>query len=100
MRLGILSDTHGNLTTAAAGVRALEEAGAEFFIHCGDVGSTEILDLLAGHPSAFVFGNTDWDRRSLQRYADDIGIQCLENLGKLEFAGKQIAVTHGDEARI
>src|SRR5205085_6025996 len=67
MRLGILSDTHGNLATSAAGVRALLDAGAEYLIHCGDVGSTEILELLAGHPAVFVFGNTDWDRHPLQR---------------------------------
>jgi putative phosphoesterase len=100
MRIGILSDTHGNLITATAGVRALEQAGVEFFIHCGDVGSTEVLDLLAGHQSAFVFGNCDWDRRELERYANDIGIQCLANVGELELSGKRIAVTHGDDGKI
>jgi predicted phosphodiesterase len=38
MLVGILSDTHDNIRTAAAGVAALKEAGAEHFLHCGGRG--------------------------------------------------------------
>ena len=100
MRLGILSDTHGNLTTAAAGVRALEEAGAEFFIHCGDIGSEGSIDLLAGLKCAFVFGNCDFDRTKLSRYAESIGVPCYGSFANLGLDGKTVAVIHGDDFKL
>ena len=99
MILGILSDTHGRVEAAAAAVAALKEAGIEHLLHCGDVGGEEVLDQLAGLPAAFVWGNTDWDRAPLQRYATELGVQCLGAFGDLELGGKHIAVTHGDDAR-
>src|SRR3954471_4134576 len=73
---------------------------AEFFIHCGDVGSERVLDHLAGVPSAFVFGNTDWDRAALARYAQSIGVACHPSLAELELGGKKFAVTHGDDFKL
>ena len=48
MVLGILSDTHDTADAMTVAVALLQSRGAEFFIHCGDVGSTRILDCLAG----------------------------------------------------
>lgn len=96
MLLGVLSDTHDNVATARTGIETLRAAGAEFLIHCGDVGGERIFDLLAGMPSAFVWGNNDYDRASLRRYAIDLGIQCFEEFGELELSKKKIAFTHGD----
>ncbi len=96
--LGILSDTHDRAAITAAAVRVLREAGAEYFIHCGDVGSEQVLDLFAGLPAAFVWGNTDWDQPALARYAQTIGVRCLGTRGDLELDGKRFAVLHGDDA--
>ena len=100
MILGLLSDTHDRLDAMAAGVALLRDHGAEFFIHCGDVGSERVLDYLAGLPAAFVFGNTDWDRAALARYAGSIGVACHGTLADLTLAGKKIAVTHGDDFKL
>jgi putative phosphoesterase len=94
--LGILSDTHGRLESTKAAVRALQDAGAQFFIHCGDVGSEPVLDQLAGLRAAIVWGNNDWDTRSLGTYAQALGIAVLPALGEIELDQKRIAVTHGD----
>jgi uncharacterized protein len=99
MLLGILSDTHDRLDAAAVGIAALKAAGADYFLHCGDVGGEQILDQLAGLRAAFVWGNTDWDRVSLQRYADELGIQCFGAFGEFELDGKAIAIAHGDDDR-
>src|SRR5262245_5172297 len=99
MRIGILSDTHDRAPAMVAALRLLTDAKAEFLIHCGDVGSQKIIDQLAGMPAAFVWGNNDYDRRALAKYAQSIGIQCLEDFGRLELGGKSIAVTHGDDSR-
>ncbi|MGD0464508.1 MAG: metallophosphoesterase family protein [Tepidisphaeraceae bacterium] len=98
--LGVLSDTHDRADAAAAGIATLRAAGAQFLIHCGDVGGEAILDLLAGNPCAFVWGNTDYDRASLNRYAAEIGLQAGGDFVDLEFGGKKIAVTHGDNPKL
>ena len=100
MIVGILSDTHDRVDAMAAAMKLLRAGGAEFFVHCGDVGSESVLDHLAGVPSAFVFGNTDWDRAALARYAADIGVTCHASLAELELGGKKFAVTHGDDPRV
>jgi putative phosphoesterase len=100
MLIGILSDTHDRLDATIAGIAALKKAGAEHYLHCGDVGGEQILDQLAGLPAAFVWGNTDWDRMALQRYAADLGIQCFGGTGELTLGGKRFALTHGDDTRV
>ena len=99
MIVGILSDTHDRADAMAAAVKTLTANGAEFLVHCGDVGSEAILDHLAGIRAAFVWGNNDFDRRGLQRYAEELGIRCLGNLGELELGGKKFIVLHGDDER-
>lgn len=99
MIVGILSDTHDRAETAAAAIELLRGGGAQYFLHCGDIGSERMLDLLAGLPAAFVWGNTDWDRRPLERYAKSLDLQCLGGYGELELGGKTFALTHGDDAR-
>ena len=100
MIIGILSDTHDRADAAAIAIRQLRQAGAEFFIHCGDVGSERVLDHLAGLPSAFVFGNTDFNRATLASYAQTIGVACYGNFAELDLDGKKIAVLHGDDPRL
>jgi putative phosphoesterase len=97
MLLGILSDTHDRYEMMAAAVRALRERGAVYFIHCGDLCEPNMLDNLAGLPSAFVWGNCDFDRTGLQRYGEAIGVHCYGAFGDLELAGKRIALLHGDD---
>src|SRR5688500_16587815 len=97
MLIGLLSDTHDKIDAMAEGMRLLRERGAEYFIHCGDVGSIHVLDHLAGLPAAFVWGNTDWDRMGLQRYAETIGVRCFGAYGELTLGGKEIALLHGDD---
>ncbi len=98
--VGILSDTHDRLEQAIAGINLLREGGAEFLIHCGDVGGEQIIDELAGIQSALVWGNNDWDRRPLTRYAEILGIQVFQSFGEIELDGKRLAITHGDDGRI
>ena len=98
--IGILSDTHDRVDAMAAAMKLLRERGAEFFIHCGDVGSERVIDHLAGVPAAFVFGNTDWDRATLARYAEKMGVACYGSFADLELGGKKVAVIHGDDFKL
>jgi putative phosphoesterase len=96
MRIGILSDTHDQADMTRIAVALLKEQGAEFYIHCGDVGEQRVLDQLAGIPVAFIWGNNDWDRRLLGEYAKSLGIGCHGDMADLTLDGKRIAVIHGD----
>lgn len=100
MRIGILSDTHDRDAAMKAAIELLVGERAEFFIHCGDVGSERILDHLAGLRAAFVWGNNDYDRLELQRYARKLGIACHGAFGDLELGGKRFALLHGDDSRL
>jgi hypothetical protein len=100
MRVGILSDTHGKVAVTAAALKLLAQAGSEFYVHCGDVGGEEIFDLLAGLPLVFVWGNTDYHRDALERYAARLGLDCRGDFAELELEGRRMAVTHGDDAKI
>ncbi len=84
----------------ARAVELLRQYGAEFFIHCGDVGSPHVLDHLAGLPAVFVTGNTDYDRQGLLRYGQAIDVPGHIPSADLTLAGKRIAVTHGDDDRL
>lgn len=99
--VGILSDTHGRREIAKRAIALLCSRGAQQIVHCGDVGETDILDLLAGDPpAAFVFGNNDLDREALAKYAESIGVTCLKEFGTLTVDDRVIAVTHGDRGSL
>ncbi|HTL30153.1 MAG TPA: metallophosphoesterase family protein [Tepidisphaeraceae bacterium] len=100
MLVGLLSDTHDRLNAMIAGMNALQQAAAEIFIHCGDVGSEQIFDQLAGTNSIFVWGNNDWDRTDLARYAQALSIRNGDTFAEVPLDGKLAAVTHGDDAKI
>ena len=98
--IGILSDTHDHPEAMKAGLKILASAGAAFYIHCGDIGGPACIDLLAGLPSAFVFGNTDFDRAALARYAQQLQVPCYGNYADLTLDAKRIAVMHGDDPKL
>lgn len=100
MLLAILSDTHDHPVALAEALHLLALHRPGYYIHCGDVGGEQMLDQLAGLPAAFVFGNTDFDRVGLARYAKDVGVRCLAEHGEIELAGRRIAVLHGDDFRL
>jgi uncharacterized protein len=100
MLIGILSDTHDREPAMARAMQVLRDAGTEFFIHCGDIGGERVIDHLVGLKSAFVWGNTDWDRAALQRYSEKLGVTCYGAFGTLELDGKRIALLHGDDVKL
>ncbi len=98
MILGILSDTHGQTQRTAHALRILRQAGAEAFVHCGDIGGVAVLDELAGLRAWLVAGNTDFPDSSLLGYAKLLGLTC-QPAGplRLELHGRSLAVFHGHE---
>ena len=100
MLIGILSDTHDKTDPLIAALRQLGSRGAEYYIHCGDVGGQRVLDQFAGLPMTFVWGNNDWDVADLEEYARSLGLSCGGQLAELKLGGKSFAITHGDNPAV
>lgn len=99
MLLGVISDTHGHVQNARAGVGMLESFGVEAVLHCGDVGSNAIVPLLAPWPTHFVYGNVDHGRE-LQLAIEEAGQTCHGRFGSFELGGVKIALLHGDDEKL
>lgn len=99
MRIGILSDTHDQLSRTSRAVALLGDEGAEVLIHCGDLTTTDIVHECGVYLCHFVFGNNDFDEAGLRAAMAVAGGVCLETGGEVALGGKRIAVTHGDVVR-
>lgn len=82
VRLGLISDTHGQLRAEVFGIFE----GVDQILHAGDIGDADILDdLRALAPTIAVIGNTD-------------GFPLVGSVpehAELAVAGRRIVVTHG-----
>lgn len=98
--LGIVSDTHGQMEFTRQAVRMLSSFEVHAVLHCGDIGSEEIIPLFADWPTHFVFGNVDYDESQLRSAISIAGQTCHERFGSLILAGRKIAFLHGDDAAL
>jgi uncharacterized protein len=99
MRIGVVSDSHGHAEFVRPAVRMLESLEVECVLHCGDIGSVEVVQLLAPWPTHFVFGNCDADRKTLAAAITAAGQMCHGEFGDLTLDGKRIALIHSDDQR-
>jgi putative phosphoesterase len=76
----------------------LESLSVTEVIHCGDIGSSEIVALFAAWPTHFVFGNVDYDREGLKNEIVRAGQTCCGQVGSLCRENHEIAFLHGDDA--
>jgi len=98
MRIGVVSDTHGNLRHTRAAVERLKTLDVEEVLHCGDVGGAGVIELLAAWPVHFVAGNVDYSRHDELELAARMGGKMWHGrFAELELAGVLIAVIHGDD---
>lgn len=99
MRIGIVSDTHGHLANTGNAVEVLASRGVDRVLHCGDVGSSEIVPLFGRWPTHFVFGNCDHDVDDLTRTIELSEQTSHGAFGSLELDGCRIAILHGHDSR-
>ena len=102
MRIGILSDTHGNVRRTLRAIAALKPFAPVHIIHCGDIGSQAVLDELAAGfadppvPITCVLGNVDEWEQALSAPLPHLKIRG--GFADVEIDGRRIAVTHGHRA--
>lgn len=97
MRIGIVSDSHGHTEFVIPAIRMLQSLEVERVLHCGDIGSPEVVELFKPWPTDFVFGNCDSNQGELAQAIAAAGLTCHELFGEIEIAGKRIALLHSHE---
>lgn len=97
MRIGVVSDTHGHADLTRNAIRMLQSLEVEAVLHCGDIGSTEVVELFSDWPTHFVFGNCDYNQAELQTAIESAGQTCHGLFGEIELAGAKIALLHSHE---
>jgi uncharacterized protein len=98
MKIGVLSDTHGEVRATQRALLALEKIAVDVLIHCGDVG-VEIVSLLEQQTTHFVCGNID-DPEALRAAIQAPAHRLHEPLGTIEVDGVRIAFLHGDDVKL
>lgn len=99
MLLGVVSDTHGQVSYTREAVRMLAEFDPAAVIHCGDIGSVEVVRQFTKWPTHFVLGNVDDNPAELESAIRKAGQQYHGRFGSLELGGRRIAFLHGDDSR-
>lgn len=98
-RVGIISDTHGHAELTRPAVRMFESLDVEVVLHCGDVGSAEVVEQFAAWPTHFVLGNCDWHLQELEAAIRQAGQTYHGQFGDLEIDGVRIALLHSHDRR-
>jgi uncharacterized protein len=98
MKIGVLSDTHGEIWAAQRAIDILHELKVSLAIHCGDIGP-EVVPLLKGLRTHFVPGNMD-DPDSLREAITEPEHTFHEQIGTLEIEGRKVAFLHGHDVRL
>lgn len=97
MRIGVISDTHGHAELTRSAIRMLESLEVEAVLHCGDIGSADVIRMFAPWPTHFVFGNCDYSQTELKTAIEAGGQICHGLFGEIELAGVKIALLHSHE---
>ncbi|MFA4015158.1 MAG: hypothetical protein RUDDFDWM_000231 [Candidatus Fervidibacterota bacterium] len=99
MKIGLVADTHDNMTKIVAAVSLFKENGIELVIHAGDFIApfsvkpfSELGSKLIG-----VFGNNDGERIGLLKALEGFG-ELHAKIALIEVDGRRIAVMHEPEA--
>lgn len=97
MRIGVMSDSHGRLQLIRDALKALDAAGVDVIVHCGDVGGVDALGELAGRRAWFVWGNTDFPEPSWRAEVEALGLPWPDGKTEFQVDGCKLAVFHGHE---
>jgi putative phosphoesterase len=98
MKIGVLSDTHGEAAAVECACRILRDQGVQLAIHCGDIGPS-IIPLFNGLTTHFVFGNVD-NLEEIRQAITDPEHKLHDHFGTLEVGGCQVAFMHGHDIRL
>lgn len=99
MLLGIVSDTHGHIPNTRDAIRVLDSFEVSAVIHCGDIGSCEVVSLFSAWSTNYVLGNVDQNAQALEAAIGRQQQVLHGRFGNLRLEGRNIAFLHGDDTR-
>jgi uncharacterized protein len=98
MLLALLADTHDNVRSTQAALALLQPHHPAAYLHAGDLVDPSMLTHFAGLSQFhFVFGNNEYDHAALRTLALSLSLHCHGDMADLTFAGKRLAMLHGDD---
>jgi putative phosphoesterase len=93
--IGVMSDSHDNLTMVRKAIAIFKNAGCDLVLHAGDVvapfAARELADL--GCPVKAVFGNCDGEKQGLEMSLEKIG-EINEAPLIFSYGARQILLVH------
>lgn len=99
-RLGIVSDSHGRVESTRAAANLLQSFDVSEVIHCGDIGTPDVVRALSRWPTHYVFGNCDQELSALRSAIEAAKGICHERFGTLKVEGRSVAFLHGDDTQL
>ena len=104
MKVGIISDTHDDVTNTNKAIDIFEQNNVGVIIHAGDIISPPILKefrrLTEINVKIFgVFGNNDGEKNGLKDAFEWINGKLLWDVGKIEIDGLKFGIYHGDNIK-
>ena len=96
-RIGVVSDTHNNLSNVTRIVEIFNAARVDRVVHTGDITQAKTLEVLArlDAPLVGVYGNNDvGERDALDSAARRLKLDFAEGPRFLEWAGRSLVVVH------
>jgi putative phosphoesterase len=98
MKIGLLSDTHNNLTNLLAALSIFRSDAISTLVHCGDITSPETAASLGGFQVIHVAGNGDFASGEIRRILLDLNpLSASLPLYTGEINGVRIAALHGHQ---
>ncbi len=96
--IGILSDSHDNLTALRRAVELFRDSGCRLVVHAGDFVAPFAARELekTGCPVRAVFGNCDGEKQGLKAVLEPLG-GIFEEPYLFDYQGKKILLTHRHE---
>ncbi len=98
MKLGVMSDSHDNVTKVKAAVEVFNRRGVDLVVHAGDFVSPFAVTPLAALdcPVVAVFGNNEGEQVVVAKKFEGIG-EVHPILAEAELGGRRIAAVHYPE---
>jgi uncharacterized protein len=102
MRIGLISDTHDNVTMIEAAIKRLNELEVELVLHAGDYISPFTAKPYFGLKAKMigVYGNNCAEHEKLKEVYAAVGKEIVGNFAEIEADGKCIALIHGHDATL
>lgn len=97
MLVGLIADTHDNLSNVEKAVKEFKRRGVELVLHAGDHNAPFTVAKFAELDAKLVgvLGNVDGEVEGLKRKYEEIGGELRGEFGVVKVEGVKIALLHG-----